>query len=101
MKIDVIEGGLWPTIRNIVKAFQSGIEFQENIHCVVVDVVDSGTANTEFTVTHKLGRVPTICIVARIDKAGTVYDSSTGSWSTTIIKLKCSAANARLKLIIS
>jgi hypothetical protein len=62
-------------------------------------VADTGTADTEFTVAHGLGRTPVGFIAIRIDRAGIVYDSGT-AWDGTNIKLKCSAANAAVTLII-
>lgn len=62
-------------------------------------VADTGSADTEFTVAHGLGRTPVGFIVVRIDRAGIVYDSGS-AWDGTNIKLKCSAANAAVTLII-
>ena len=67
---------------------------REDVHTVA----DTGTADTEFTVAHGLGATPTGYIVVSIDKAGIVYKGST-AWDATNMYLKCSAANAALKLI--
>jgi len=64
-----------------------------------VAVSDTGTADTEFSVSHHLGRVPNGFLVTKIDKAATVYDSGT-SWTTTTVYLKCSAANVSVTLRI-
>jgi len=46
-------------------------------------------ADTDFTLTHHLGRTPSGFIVTSIDRAGIIYaDSST--WTDTEITLKCS-----------
>lgn len=58
---------------------------------------DSGTADTEFAVTHHLGRIPSGYIVTSIDKPGVVYAGST-AWTATEIYLKCSEANASIQL---
>jgi len=62
-----------------------------------LSTADTGTADTEFAVTHHLGRIPAGFLVTRIDKAGTVYDSAT-PWTNTTIYLKCSAASAVVTL---
>lgn len=60
-------------------------------------VSDTGTADTEFSVSHNLGRVPSGFVVTKTNKAGIVYDSGT-AWTATAIYLKCSAANTAVTL---
>ena len=55
-------------------------------------VSDTGTANTEFSVTHNLNRVPIGFHVIRQNLAASFYDSGT-AWTTTQIFLKCNVAN--------
>ncbi len=62
-----------------------------------VKVVSNGTANTEFTVRHDLGRIPTKFAVVNKDKAGDVYKGST-AWTKEAIYLKCSVASVALTL---
>ena len=62
-------------------------------------VANSGNADTEFSVTHHLGRTPTGFIVTDIDKAGIVYDSGT-VWTTSLIYLKCNVATAAFTLTV-
>lgn len=62
-------------------------------------VADSGNANTEFSVTHHLGRMPVGFIVTKSDAACSVYDSGT-TWTTTTIYLKCDAANTALTISV-
>lgn len=100
MRLTPLGADIRSTITNVLRALSNRLRFEDNVDCSIVDVADSGTANTEFTVTHNLGRIPTKYIVVRQDKAGSVYDSSTGSWTSTTMKLKCSAANAVLQLIV-
>ncbi|MHC4560807.1 MAG: hypothetical protein ACYS80_26295 [Planctomycetota bacterium] len=64
-----------------------------------VDVADSGSANTEFSFSHYLNRVPTGFIVTKSDKAASVYDSGT-AWTTSTIYLKCDAANTALTIVV-
>lgn len=62
-------------------------------------VTDSGSANTEFNVTHHLGRNPVGFIITKSDKACSVYDSGT-AWTTTILYLKCDTANVALTVTV-
>lgn len=62
-------------------------------------VADSGNANAEFSITHHLGRVPNGFIITKSDKACSVYDSGT-TWTTSLIYLKCDAANVALSLSV-
>lgn len=63
------------------------------------DVADTGNADTEFTVLHNLSRVPKGYGVTYTDAGGVVYDSGT-AWTAVAIYLKCSAANAHIKVLI-
>lgn len=67
-----------------------------------LEVSDTGSANTTFTITHHIGRMPIGYIVSFIDKAAIVYCDSTdfGNWSTTEIKLKCNMANVKVNLCV-
>lgn len=62
-------------------------------------VADTGSVNTEFSVTHTLGSVPVGYLVIRINKAGVIYDSGT-TWTSSTIYLKCSVANATVTLFL-
>jgi len=75
------------------------LRFEENINADIVTVADTGAANTEKAVTHSLKRIPNGFVVISIDKAGYCYDSGTAFTSTTIY-IKCSVANAAVKLLI-
>lgn len=63
----------------------------------VVDVADTGSASTDFTVNHDLGVVP--------DAYQIVYASvpcriwvGTGTWTASNIFLRCDKANAHVKV---
>lgn len=85
--------------KRLIDALTRNITFEDNIRCAQVAVADTGTANVEFTATHNLGKTP-VGYTYRTDRAGTVYDSSVGSWTDKIIKLKCSTANSSIHLVI-
>jgi len=65
----------------------------------IADTANTGNADTEFAVTHYLGRVPTGFILVKSNKACNVYDSGT-AWTTSAVYLKCDAANAVIKIAI-
>lgn len=60
---------------------------------------DTGVADTQFTVTHNLNRIPIGFHVVRQNKAGSFYDSGT-AWTTTHIFLKCNVANVAATFFI-
>lgn len=62
-------------------------------------VTDTGSANTEFSASHYLGRAPAGFILTKSDKAAAIYDSGT-TWTATTIYLKCNAANAAVTLVV-
>ena len=100
MRVDRVILNERKTIENLLKNLDRRVDFENNIDCVIVDVTDTGTADVEFTVDHNLGRVPSVYFW-NISKSGFVYDSNRTGWTTTQMTLKCSAANATLKLVIS
>ena len=85
--------------RELSSLLNGGIKFEDNFNAQIIDVSDSGTINTEFSVSHDLKRVPSGFLVFNINKAGVVYDSGT-AWTTAALFLKCSAANATIKLLV-
>ena len=86
-------------LRKLVDTLSHNVTFQDNIRCVVIDIADSGTANTEFTVNHGLGQTP-IGYIANIDQSGNVYDSSKSTWNSNTLTIKCTASNAVLRLVV-
>jgi hypothetical protein len=62
-------------------------------------LADSGLANSELTITHNLGSIPSHYIW-NIASNGVVYDSRRVDWTTTQIFVKCSAANQSLKILV-
>lgn len=65
----------------------------------VTGVVTPGVADTTFSVTHGLGRIPVGFHVMSKNKAVDVYESGT-AWTNTTISLKASVATATVKLFI-
>lgn len=64
-----------------------------------ITLTSNGTANTEDTVVHDLGRVPRGFLVIKQDKAASVYDSGT-AWTQSRIYIKTSVATVALTLWI-
>lgn len=76
-----------------------GLSLADNMRGEVLTVTDSGSANAENTISHTLKRVPTGFIVININKGGVVYDSGT-AWTATALYLKCTVANATIKVFV-
>lgn len=94
-------------LQDITNAFNSRIRFGtvadgargENMAGEWQVIADTGSADTEFSVSHTVGSVPQGFLVTNIDAGGVVYDSGT-AWTDTTIYLKCSAANAAVTLFL-
>lgn len=71
----------------------------ENIKGQWQVVADTGSANTNFSVTHTMGQVPVGYIVTKINNAGVIY-LGTDAWTTTTVSLKSSAANSAVSLVL-
>lgn len=65
----------------------------------VTGVVTPAVADTTFSVTHGLGRIPVGFHVMSKNKAVDVYESGV-AWTNTTISLKASVATATVKLFI-
>lgn len=82
----------------------SNLKRGENIFGQWAKVADTGTANTEFAVTHSLstesiGIVPANYLVTSINKGGVVYLSGT-TWTTTTAYFKCTTANTAVTIFL-
>lgn len=87
----VINGGI---------SFGDGLnEISDNINGIWSNVADTGTANTDFTIVHNLGRIPNGWLSVEQDKAGIYYLGSVAA-TTTEITLKCDTANVAVRLFI-
>lgn len=79
-------------------SFGDGVK-TDNISGVWASVADTGVANTDFTITHNLGRIPVGYLTMTASKATDIYTGSVAS-TTTQITLRSSAANAAVSLFI-
>lgn len=59
-----------------------------------------GVADTDFTITHKLGRVPITIVGQDTDNGGLVYRGSI-PWTNTTISLRCTKASSVYNLIVA
>lgn len=69
------------------------------LNAVYVVYTSNGTADTEDTVPHSLGRVPVGYIVVKQDIASIVYDSTTSHTSTNLY-LKNTGTSVTLTLLV-
>ena len=70
-----------------------------NFDAVWVAYTSNGSADTEDTVAHNLGRVPVGFFQGMPDKAAVIYNSGT-AWTTTNIFLAADAATVVVNLLL-
>lgn len=88
------------SVTDILRALDHRISPLDNWQAKVVDEITTpGAADTEFTVNHNLGIVPTHYI-ANVDKNAVIYDSRRVDWTASQMFLKASAATVKLYLIV-
>lgn len=98
MKIGLTQ--LPTSVTQILKALDHRISPADNWQAKLLGpIVTPGVADTEFTVDHSLGIVPTY-YVWDVDKNAVVYDSRRANWTVTQMFLKASAATVTLYLIV-
>jgi len=83
---------------NVSSILDAGISFTDNVDCDLVTYTSNGTPNTEDTVGHSLGKVPTGIIPVSLDKPAVVYKSNT--FSASNLFLKCNVASTTATLLI-
>ena len=70
-----------------------------NLDAVWVLYVSSGTANTETSVAHNLGRVPLGAFVGLPDISATIY-AGTSAWTSTAVFFRSTAATTTVRLLL-
>lgn len=90
----------------LARVVNGGISFGNSLHSlpdnidgVWLSTTTPAGANTDFTLTHNLGRVPSGWIVAMQDKAASVYFGGVAA-TTTELTLRCSVASVAVRLFI-
>ena len=98
----------WQRLRRLYELLARGVNYNisfgsgtesENINGVWANVVTPGVANTDFTVTHNLGRVPVGYIVMKKDIATDIYDGSVAA-TVTQITLRATVATVTVRLFV-
>lgn len=81
-------------------SFGSGLNTQDkNIQGVMIEVADSGLANSSIVITHNLGYIPNFYDIKYASKATQIFDFGT-AWTDTQIFLASSTANTKLRIFI-
>jgi hypothetical protein len=90
--------------QNLVTVINGNIGFgdgtnADNISGAWATVITPGTPNTDFVITHNLGRVPVGYLIMIKNAAVDVYTGSTGATKTQIT-LRATVASVTIKLFI-
>jgi hypothetical protein len=71
-----------------------------NVNCWKATGTTPGAPNTDFTITHSLGRIPLTIVGQDGNNGGIIYRGSV-AWSKTQITLRCTTASMVYNLIVS
>jgi hypothetical protein len=86
------------TLRNI--SFGTFVDGEDqNIAGKMIEIADSGVANSSITLTHNLGYVPKFYDVKYMSLATQVFDFGT-AWTKTQIFLASSTAHTKLRVFV-
>jgi hypothetical protein len=83
----------------LLRAFVGRIGLRDNCLSKYVEYTTNSVPNLEDVVQHNLGVTPFMYIY-NLDKGGVLYDSSRSEWSASVVKLKCTVANASARLLV-
>jgi len=93
-------------LEDLYSIFQRKISFgttvnsnDQNIQGQMVEIADSGAANSSITVTHNLGYIPKFYDVKYANKATQIFDFGT-AWTKTQIFIASSTANTKLRIFV-
>ena len=84
---------------NLLGILDKGISLDDNMDAAVVTFTSNASPDTEDTIAHTLGKIPTHFYVTSLDKAAVVYVSGTAFTKDNIF-LKTSVASTAVKLIL-
>lgn len=96
---DEVIRALTGMMSNLRAIFDKRVGVSDNLDVAEVSYTSNGSADTEDTVAHTLGRIPTGFIVTSLDKAGIVYASGT-AFTASNLYLKVSATTVAVKLLV-
>jgi len=102
--VDALAQDLESVWQRVAKLLNGGISFgdgtqSDNVDGVWINAITPGVANTDFTVTHNLGRVPAGYIVKSKSAACDIYDGSVAA-SETQLTLRATAINVLVRLFV-
>lgn len=84
--------------QDVIEVVNGKLDFQTNFNSNVV-IQTFSTANTDTTIGHNLGRVPTGFLVASKSVSSDIYNGSL-SWTASTIILKASVAPVTVTLVV-
>lgn len=86
----------------LAKVLNDGIKFVDNFNAEIKSLTSDAVADTEETVAHTLGRIPSGYLVLHRSKAGILYQGpSTGTaWTATAIYVKSNVASTAYSILI-
>lgn len=77
----------------------TNVEQGRNIKCSKAKGTTPGTANTDFTIAHSLGRVPITIAAQDTNNGGLLYRGSV-AWTKTTVTLRCTAVSAAYNVVL-
>ena len=77
----------------------SNADKDKNMNCWKATGVTPGTANTDFTIQHSLGRIPLTINGQDGNNGGVLYRGSV-AWSKTSVTIRCTTANMQYNVIL-
>ena len=99
---------LYSAVNSVIRLLNLGLSLGDgttgsnagNLDAAYVEILTPDVPNEEFEIVHYLGRLPIAYDLCRKDRACDVFDSSSGSWNDTTMRLKCNTASATILLRI-
>lgn len=109
--------GQVPTVQNLMrwneinaKALSGNISFgasmenqtpDQNLSVWKAAGTSPATANTDFTITHSLNRVPLTIVGQDTSNGGVLYRSPATAWTKTTVTLRCTVASSPYNVIVA
>ncbi len=81
-------------------ATMSNAEQDRNMFCSKASGTTPGVANTDFAVSHGLGRLPITLAGWDTNNGGVIYRSPATAWTKTTATLRCTTVSAVYNLIL-
>lgn len=84
---------------NMKGILDAGISIKDNMDMVTATVLSDATPGVEFSLSHKLGKVPIGYIVVGQDGAGSIFDGTTTNTKTDVY-FKSDAVSITFRLLL-